>query len=1058
MAATKEMLNLATATKTTLPRLADVVSDEMTALGYKACENVKIAGKTYEASSHFMDMFAYATTRANLNTEQLHESMKYLAPIAKQFGMTGHEAMSTVMVAANNAVKGSMSGTAFRTGLLRIIAPPKMAKEGLDDLGLSASDATKQMQEARAAMGNMGLNLSKTDAMNDMEKFSYLTGEMHKKFQTMSGDERLSYINAIFGKNAASGWAAFFDQYEQFLEYKGDMDSGIEGWATDTAGVMRDNTKTIEEYFKSAADAAQRSVGQILKPAYEEGLKVATKFADGLQSFVVANPRVVQAAAGIAASIAAVTVAAAGVQLAFAGWNMISASAAVASDAFVAFKSKIITNAVAVQGQLAALRASMMSFWASIQAQGLFTTLSTAARSLGTALVGALGPATLIMAGLALAGYYVCQNWEKVASVFENIGNKIASIFSGTADNLSPSLDRLFESLQRLAPVAENLGAVFFAVFATVANAIVNTIAAAVNIAGSLIKTIVDVATGIGNVIASVLAGDISTAFEHLKSTALNFVTDIANTIKDVFVGIFEIFDGLSKPLEWMGLINQPAETPSPVTISETAPTAVLGDNVIDTSAVENSLGEVSNSANTAASAIAEVAPAVENLTQGTQECCQNLQNTQVLSESLQNIEGVVNQLKTAIEATSQQFPTLDSAIQTSNPQVQSLGETSANAVASVQNLGSAADGAKGGISGLGDAAGAVALALQSKATEISNIKISIPQVTTTPVAANYSGGIYPKGAFLTTFAEKSAEAAIPLDKSQRAVDLWTRAGQMLGLLPGKSAVDKPDTSQALSQFSQIQNIVNKIPEPEYDELGNIKGVKTLADNIITQDDDIQVTRAKKLQQLEDYYKVKRSTGGQVESKLPSLSIPNLKMPNQAVTQTLPSQFSLPKMPQMPNLPQLGNIFSGITLPKVEDLIKLPKFDDVLKLPKLDEMIKLPKINDLIKLPKIDDMVKLPKFGDLIKLPNLGREVTQTISPSIEEGQLSRAATTLNQSTANDFSQAPGLDLHFTINIQGNANAAEVKEGVEMAIPQIRASFEEQMAAYQHEQMRRSYA
>ena len=39
-------------------------------------------------------------------------------------------------------------------------------------------------------------------------------------------------------------------------------------------------------------------------------------------------------------------------------------------------------------------------------------------------------------------------------------------------------------------------------------------------------------------------------------------------------------------------------------------------------------------------------------------------------------------------------------------------------------------------------------------------------------IAANARGGIYRKGAFLTTFAEDSAEAAIPLDGSPRAIGL----------------------------------------------------------------------------------------------------------------------------------------------------------------------------------------------------------------------------------------------------------------------------------------------
>ena len=50
-------------------------------------------------------------------------------------------------------------------------------------------------------------------------------------------------------------------------------------------------------------------------------------------------------------------------------------------------------------------------------------------------------------------------------------------------------------------------------------------------------------------------------------------------------------------------------------------------------------------------------------------------------------------------------------------------------------------------------------------------------------VASNAAGGIYEKGAFLTTFAEESPEAAIPLDGSRRAVGLWTEAGDRLGVL-----------------------------------------------------------------------------------------------------------------------------------------------------------------------------------------------------------------------------------------------------------------------------------
>lgn len=61
------------------------------------------------------------------------------------------------------------------------------------------------------------------------------------------------------------------------------------------------------------------------------------------------------------------------------------------------------------------------------------------------------------------------------------------------------------------------------------------------------------------------------------------------------------------------------------------------------------------------------------------------------------------------------------------------------------------------------------------------------------PIAANARGGIYRKGAFLTTFAEDSAEAAIPLDGSPRAIGLWRKAGELLGI--GEEDSDAPRVS-----------------------------------------------------------------------------------------------------------------------------------------------------------------------------------------------------------------------------------------------------------------------
>lgn len=62
-------------------------------------------------------------------------------------------------------------------------------------------------------------------------------------------------------------------------------------------------------------------------------------------------------------------------------------------------------------------------------------------------------------------------------------------------------------------------------------------------------------------------------------------------------------------------------------------------------------------------------------------------------------------------------------------------------------------------------------------------------------VASNAAGGIYRKGAFLTTFAEDGPEAAIPLTPSRRSVGLWTEAGQALRTIPGPDVLRRGITA-----------------------------------------------------------------------------------------------------------------------------------------------------------------------------------------------------------------------------------------------------------------------
>ena len=75
-------------------------------------------------------------------------------------------------------------------------------------------------------------------------------------------------------------------------------------------------------------------------------------------------------------------------------------------------------------------------------------------------------------------------------------------------------------------------------------------------------------------------------------------------------------------------------------------------------------------------------------------------------------------------------------------------------------------------------------------------------------ISANAYGGIYRKGAFLTTFAERSPEAAIPIDGSARAANLWRQTGEMLGLLPKQAEQDVPLINSTLQEIPQAAQMM----------------------------------------------------------------------------------------------------------------------------------------------------------------------------------------------------------------------------------------------------------
>ena len=118
----------------------------------------------------------------------------------------------------------------------------------------------------------------------------------------------------------------------------------------------------------------------------------------------------------------------------------------------------------------------------------------------------------------------------------------------------------------------------------------------------------------------------------------------------------------------------------------------------------------------------------------------------------------------------------MTSAAANSGGSIEAMSGSAAGSASAISGLGSAASSAIGALMSAASSAGSAIMgAIGSAASAVGNA---------IGIGGHAEGGIFARGAHLTWFAERSAEAAIPLDGSQRSIDLWRTTGEMLGIMP----------------------------------------------------------------------------------------------------------------------------------------------------------------------------------------------------------------------------------------------------------------------------------
>ncbi|NPC90968.1 phage tail tape measure protein [Bacillus sp. WMMC1349] len=239
------LLATAAAGQTELGVTADIVSDILTEFHIKAEDTNRVA-----------DAMTYTFTNSNATLQEIGQTMKYAAPAAKTAGLSMEELAAATGIMANSGIKADMAGTALRSTLTRLAAPPKQAGNAIDELGLKVTDSTGKLRP-----------------------LADIIGQINEKTKNYTETEKIRIAKQIAGQHALSGFITLMHAGKDKLQ---DFTKEVEnsgGTAEKVAKKQMDNLSGSLEYLKSATNNAVITLGNQFLP-------VIRATADGLTKMV----------------------------------------------------------------------------------------------------------------------------------------------------------------------------------------------------------------------------------------------------------------------------------------------------------------------------------------------------------------------------------------------------------------------------------------------------------------------------------------------------------------------------------------------------------------------------------------------------------------------------------------------------------------------------------------------------------------------------------------------------------------------------------------------------
>ena len=243
------ILNLAAASNLDLATTSDIVTDALTAFGYKAKD-----------SGHFADVLAKTATNANTDVAMMGETFKYVGAVAGSMHYSIEDVGVAIGLMANSGIKASQAGTSLRGIISRLAKPTDAMLKVLDKLNVSLYDSTGKARPLNEVMV-----------------------DLRKSFSGLTDAQKAEYATTLAGKNALTGMLAIVNASDADFKKLTRSINNADGAAEEMADTMLNNLAGAIRMVSSSWNSA---VVELSRGNLDNFLKYLGQAVDGLSVII----------------------------------------------------------------------------------------------------------------------------------------------------------------------------------------------------------------------------------------------------------------------------------------------------------------------------------------------------------------------------------------------------------------------------------------------------------------------------------------------------------------------------------------------------------------------------------------------------------------------------------------------------------------------------------------------------------------------------------------------------------------------------------------------------